>query len=304
MQSPNAPNTDRPAGPLQPAFVDGTSPGVRARGYGIDPAKPGTLVDLDRSAGQAAETVAPPAVSVILPVYNESGLIGHTFAAVAEFAGAHPEYEFLFVDDGSADETPRTLRDRIARARESGVCNVQLVAYRPNQGKGHAVKVGVEHARGGFVLFTDGDLAYSLDHLPRLVARLESKDVVIGSRALVHRSERNTTVLRRITGWTFNRMARVILGLPHKDTQAGLKGFRADAARKIFSMEHLGGFAFDVELVYIARRLKMSVGEIPAYVSEEHSYKISKVNLVRDSVRMFWALIDIRQSAWRGRYGR
>lgn len=238
-------------------------------------------------------------VSVVLPVFNESDLIRATFDAVLAFSREHPEYRFIFVDDGSSDSTPAILRSLIDSAPD---CGIDLHAYTQNRGKGHAVKAGVSIATGACVLFTDGDLAYSLDHLPKLVQSLETSDVVIGSRSLVQREQRNTTALRRLMGWTFNRCVRIALGLPFSDTQAGLKGFRIDAARRIFALEHLGGFAFDVELVYIAKRLGMSISQIPAHVSEAHSYKVSKVNMLRDPLRMLSAVADVRISDWKGRY--
>lgn len=274
--------------------LSATSPGLRPLAMEIDPA--GAFAP-DSPASQG--TPAATRVSVVLPVYNEAGLIDQTFAAVASFAAEHAEYDFLFVDDGSSDQTAAKLRALITR---TGIDRIALLSYSPNRGKGHAVKAGIQATRGDLVLFTDGDLAYSLDHLPTLVSALASADVVIGNRNLVHTSERNTTLRRRIMGWTFNRCARVILGMNFSDTQAGLKGFRRDAAERVFALEHLGGFAFDVELVYIAKRLGYRIAEIPAHVSEAHSYKVSKVNLLRDPARMFGALVDVRASAWKGRY--
>ena len=101
-------------------------------------------------------------------------------------------------------------------------------------------------------------------------------------------------------GWTFNRLARLALGLPHPDTQAGLKGFRRDVARTLFARQRVAGFGFDVEVLYLARRLGYRVGEIPARVSAG-SYAASQVDLVRDPLRMFRDLVSIR---WRGAIGR
>lgn len=247
-------------------------------------------------------------VCVVLPVFNESCLIRQTFAAVEAFAADHPEYRFLFVDDGSSDPTPSVLLSLIAHARARNVHSIDLLARPANAGKGAVIKAGFHHAGwddpSGLLLFTDGDLAYPLDHLPKLVEGLKTADVVIGSRSLVARAERNTTPLRKVMGWTFNRCARVILGLRHRDTQAGLKGFRAHAAREIFARQRLGGFAFDVEVVYLAKRLGLRIGEVPAVVSEEHSYKRSKVHMLRDPLRMFRALIDVRVNALLGLYDR
>jgi dolichyl-phosphate beta-glucosyltransferase len=282
-----------------------SAPGVAARPLGleIDPAQPGRLRPIQPGDG-VGKAPAQTRVQVVLPFYNEAGLIRTTFTEVEKFGMEHPEYAFLFVDDGSSDETAATLRMLISES-DIPESRLGLISYTPNRGKGQAVKAGIEGATADFVLFTDGDLAYSMDHLPKLAAALAAgADVAIGSRSLVHKSERNTTPMRKVMGWTFNKCARLILGLKHKDTQAGLKGFRIQAAREIFRRQRLGGFAFDVELCYLARRLGYTVAEIPAYVSEAHSYKVSKVNLFKDPIRMFGALIDVRMNAIMGRYGK
>lgn len=285
--------------------------GARPLPKGYAPAPGGGLVELDHPRAApagvrprsplTAAVLAPPTVTAVLPVYNEAGLIDSTLADVELFALENPHYTFVFVDDGSSDETADKIRARLlaSPARDQ----IRLITYAPNRGKGHAIRAGVSAAATDLVLFTDGDLAYSLDHLPVLAAALETHDVVIGSRSLVDKGERNTSTPRKIMGWTFNKCAKAMLGLPYRDTQAGLKGFRADAARLIFDHQRLSGFAFDVELVYIARRMGLSVGEIPARVSEAHSYKRTKVHLLRDPARMFWALVDVRINAALGLYG-
>lgn len=309
--SPTPPFTPAQENDAQAAAAPAMANGVKA----VPQTRPVALeVDASGTVRQAATSGAgadrpkprqPVAmrVQVVLPFYNEAGLIRATFDEVEKFGLAHPDYGFLFVDDGSVDSTAATLRQLIAES-DMPESRLRLISYSPNRGKGQAVKAGIDGATADFVLFTDGDLAYSMDHLPRLALALEAADVVIGSRALVHRSERNTTRMRRLMGWTFNKCARAILGLPYQDTQAGLKGFRLAAAREIFARQHLGGFAFDVELVYLAKRLGHSIAEVPAHVSESHSYKVSKVNLFKDPMRMFWALVDVRMNAIAGKYGR
>ncbi len=289
------------AHPPQPPHSLPTSAPHRALGLELDPAQPGRLRPI-LPANRAPTAPVRTRVQVVLPFYNEQGLIRTTFTEVEKFGLGHPEYAFVFVDDGSSDETAATLRMLISES-DIPEARLGLISYAPNRGKGRAVRAGIEGATADFVLFTDGDLAYSMDHLPKLAAALETADVAIGSRSLVHTSERNTTPMRRVMGWTFNKCARLILGLRHKDTQAGLKGFRIAAAREIFRRQRLGGFAFDVELCYLARRLGYTVAEIPAHVSEQHSYKVSKVNLIKDPIRMFGALLDVRMNALLGRYG-
>jgi glycosyltransferase involved in cell wall biosynthesis len=258
-----------------------------------------THKDLMAAMQPPTRVAVQPKITVILPVYNEAGLIASTFQAVLEFARQHPGYHFRFVDDGSVDQTSAILRRLI---QENGAEEVSLVSYPKNGGKGHAVRVGVEGAKDPLICFTDGDLAYSLDHLPLVVAALAMYDVVIGSRALINEGQRNIRFMRKLLGGGYNLLARLILNMKYRDTQAGLKGFRREAARQVFAKQRLTDFSFDVELVYIARRLKMHVAEIPAHVSEHHSYKVSKVQLFRDPLRMFGALFKIRYNGLVGRY--
>jgi glycosyltransferase involved in cell wall biosynthesis len=274
-----------------------------------DPAPPGPAGQVEIFVATHKEMMAvlqPPAIAavqpkitVILPVYNEEGLIASTYRDVLDFARAHPGYHFRFVDDGSRDQTAAILRRLI---EESGADEVSLVSYPTNGGKGHAVRVGVEGSQDPLVCFTDGDLAYSLDHLPLVVAALAMYDVVIGSRALINEGQTNIRLIRKLLGGGFNLLARVILNMKYRDTQAGLKGFRREAARQVFARQQLTDFSFDVELVYIARKRKLHVAEIPAHVSAHHSYKVSKVRLFRDPLRMFGALLRIRYNSFVGRY--
>lgn len=242
-----------------------------------------------------------PIIDVILPVYNESGLVATVFPQIRAFAQEHGQFRFLFVDDGSTDDSARRIEKHIA---DSGMSDrLRLHRCQTNGGKGMAIHTGFSLAEGDLLIFTDGDLAYSLDHLLLLADALRLNDVVIGSRSLVESGQKNIKLSRKIMGWTFNRFVRLILHLPYSDTQAGLKGFRKEAARNIFRRQHLFDFAFDVELVYLARKLGYRIGEVAARVSESHSYKISTVNMARDPMRMFIALWKVRINSWRNVYG-
>ncbi len=238
-------------------------------------------------------------ISVILPVFNEAALVKPVFDAVLDFAQRHTEYEFLFVDDASTDDTAGLLSKRI---EEAGLDCIRLMSYQPNGGKGLAICRGIEATQGDLVIFTDGDLAYSLDHLPVIANALKLNDVVIGSRSLVESGQHNIKLTRRFMGWVFNRLARLILHLPYRDTQAGLKGFTRVAAHEIVSRQRLFDFSFDVEMVYIARTRGFRIGEVAARVADHHSYKISTVNIWRDPLRMFLALWKVRINSWRGLY--
>ena len=199
----------------------------------------------------AIMTTAPD-VLVVLPLYNESATLRGTFAAVAAFAAAQPRFRFLFVDDGSADDTVAVFAGVAPRG-----ARINFYAMPANGGKGAAIRAGFAHATADdrYLLFTDGDLAYDLDHLHRLVERLDAgADVVIGSRSLCVNHE-HVTLPRRLLGRAFNRLTRLALGMHHDDTQAGLKGFTAPAAAAIFGRLTLLRFAFDAEAPFLAHRL-------------------------------------------------
>lgn len=237
--------------------------------------------------------------SIILPVYNEQACIDHTFDSVLEYAQAHPAYDFIFVSDGSTDQTAQILERRIAT---SGSDRIQVLAYPQQGGKGYAVRRGIELAEGDCICFIDGDLAYSLDHLDLLLSKLELYEVAIGCRSLVPDGNQGLKPIRKIAGKIYNTLSRRILNLQYVDMQAGLKGFQRAAAKRLFSLQELTGFSFDVELIYLARKFDYAIAEIPARVSSSHARKLSKVNLLGDSLRMLGDLLRIRLNDWMGRY--
>lgn len=240
-----------------------------------------------------------PEVSVILPVYNQFRHAAEVFDTVLGYARRSPGYHFVFVDDGSTDETFRILQERVRAAQDQ---RVSAISYVPNRGKGHAVKTGAAKCDGDIICFMDGDLAYTLDHLVTLVEGLRSHDVVIGSRHLSGRRQENISLRRRVLGWAFNRLARWILHLPYPDTQAGLKGFRRHVARRLFGAQRIHGFSFDAEMLFLARRYGYRIAQVPAQVSAGHSYNTGKIRLLRDSLIMLAELVRIRYHALRGSY--
>lgn len=245
-----------------------------------------------------------PRVCVALPLYNAGSEAVRVLDELVAFAPKVQTWEFLFVDDGSTDGTATALRKRLAAI---GIVEPELAArfgvlsYAPNAGKGHAVRVAALESDAEYFLFTDGDLAYSPDHLLRLFERLQSADVVIGSR-LEHDEGYGARPLRNIMGRVFNYIAGIVLSIRYRDTQAGLKGFRSRAAHDVFSRIRIRDFSFDVEVLYIARKLGYSIAEIPAHVDPAHRRNSSTVNLVRDPIRMFWSLCKIRVNKILGLY--
>lgn len=239
-------------------------------------------------------------ISVILPIYNEAECINTTFDSVLGYSKIHPFYQFIFVNDGSTDDTQNILEKKIFETPKNH--HISLISYRQNQGKGYAIKKGVESSIGNYVCFIDSDLAYSLSHLDLLVNQLELFDVVIGCRSLNNENVKRVKPIRFLAGKLFNLMAQGILSLKFSDVQAGLKGFRRDVAQTLFDKQTIKRFCFDVELIYLAQKMGYTIGEIPALVSVAHLNKISKVNLIRDSGRMLQSLIKIRMNDILGLY--
>ncbi|PSB32456.1 glycosyltransferase [Stenomitos frigidus] len=248
---------------------------------------------------QTERRLKPYKVTVVLPIYNEQACINETFDAVLEYARYHPTYQFIFVNDGSVDQTQQRLESRLAHCQTE---QMTLASYTPCRGKGHAVKTGVALGAGDYVCFLDSDLAYSLDHLDRLLDELKEADIVIGCRNLLPGGAKGVHPTRRLAGRVFNLLSQWILALNFSDMQAGIKGFRMQTARRLFAKQVLTGFSFDVELVYLAKKQGCQIGEIPVSVSMHHAQKTSNVHLLKDSLRMLLDLFRIRYYDMTKRY--
>jgi dolichyl-phosphate beta-glucosyltransferase len=234
-------------------------------------------------------------LSVVVPAFGEAERIAMTVttlrSALAPFA-ADSELEIIVVDDGSNDDT----------ADEARRAGADIVArHDVNRGKGAAVRTGVLIANGRSIVFTDSDLSYTPDQIPRLVELVEQGwDVVVGSR----RHTDTTTLVRagrvrEIGGRAINLLTRAVLLGHYRDTQCGLKTFRSDAARLIFSHSMVNGFAFDVEVFHLVERYHLSLTEVPVRI--ENSPR-STVRVVRDAVRLVRDLFRVRRWSVEGRY--
>jgi glycosyltransferase involved in cell wall biosynthesis len=248
------------------------------------------------------------AAFIAMPMRNEADLAPVVVATVAEYLRAAPHASVLLVDDASTDATADAVAKALASLDLSPEMRerLNLVRLKTHVGKAGAIlaafsKVEPQAGAASHFLFTDGDLAYDLNQLDALCRALKQADVAIGVRT--GRDERPGTI-RFVMGQTFNALTRLVLGLPHRDTQAGLKGFRMAAARAILPRLRRRDFSFDAEALFIARRLDLRVAEIPASVSPAHQSKPSRVNLILDPVRMALGLVSVRWDAFRGKYPR
>lgn len=239
----------------------------------------------------------PSSVLLVLPVYNEAEEVEKVCKTLRLFLGKHRHCRAIIVDDGSTDGTAEAFRRKLR-----GLRNISVMGLHENGGKGRAIRLAFAGAKEDLLIFMDGDLAYPLSHLEPMISALKKHDVVIGSRSMAPQAEAGLPKRRAFLGWGFNRLACALLGFSYPDTQAGLKGFRSRAARELFRRQKVDGFAFDAELLYLAKRLGLRVGQIPAQVSGAHSYKTARVKLTADTLLCLWDFLRIRFRSWTGQY--
>jgi len=239
-----------------------------------------------------------PEISIVIPSYNEELRLPVTLEKIAGYLPSlGGETEILVVDDGSKDRTAE-----VAESFRRIFPNLRVISNGVNRGKGFSVRHGMLEARGRAVLFTDADLSAPIEEAPKLLEALKTYDVAIGSRALdrslitVHESR-----FREFAGIVFNTIVRLVLRLPFVDTQCGFKAFRRERCQIIFKQQRIERFGFDPELLYLARHHGLRTVEIP--VRWGHS-PATKVNMLRDSIQMFFDIFTIRWNSLLGRYRR
>ena len=236
-------------------------------------------------------------ISVVFPCYNNELFIGSTIESVLDFSKKNLEYNFIFVNDGSTDKTLDIIREKTRGKRK-----FKVVSYDKNMGKGFAVRRGIESSEGDYICFTDSDLAYDLEHLKIFSKQLENCDLVIGNRSLAN-NEKKIKFMRVLAGKVHNLLSRVVLGLTYIDMQAGIKGYRKEVAKDLFRRQKINDYSFDVEVVYLAKKKRYRIEELPAKLSIEHQSIGSNINLAKDSINMFSNLFRIRLNDLFGRYG-
>lgn len=229
-------------------------------------------------------------LSIIIPAYNEEIRLGPTLDDIKLYMdGRGMDYEVIVVDDGSTDGTAG-----LAKTSELGrIGRLTVVSNEKNMGKGFSVKRGVEKARGEYVLFSDADLSTPISEMEKLLAGLKGgADVAIGSRSSTdsHIVVRQP-IFRQTMGKVFNLLVRFILGERISDTQCGFKAFRSHAAKSLFSEMSVAGFAFDAEILFLARKRGLKVVE--AGVVWKNS-PISKVSPISSSFSMLRDVLKVR----------
>lgn len=198
------------------------------------------------------------------------------------------------MDDGSTDNTAETVE-------ALGDTRVRLLRNPGNRGKGYSVRNGMLAATGDWRLFTDADLSAPIEELGRLFAEVKrtGASVAIGSRAIDRRliSVRQSWI-RETAGRIFNIAMRAVTGLDFEDTQCGFKLFTAEAAQRIFKRQLLDGFGFDVEALYIARKLGIKVVEVPVRWAHAEGTKVG----LTAGLKAFFDPLRVRWNNLKGLY--
>lgn len=229
-------------------------------------------------------------LSLIIPAYNEALRLPSTLKRMVEYLSARDfTVEVIVVDDGSSDNTAE-----VARQELEGKLPYQVLRNEPNRGKALSVKRGLLEGKGKYLLFSDADLSTPIEEAEKLLAELErGADVAIASRQLpgsiltVHQPR-----YREVAGRMFGilNMAILLPGIP--DSQCGFKAFKRAAAHEILSHQQLSGWAFDAELLFIARKLGYTIAQVPV---TWHNDPNSKVHMIRDGFKMVADLFRIRR---------
>ncbi len=233
-----------------------------------------------------------PAISVVIPAFNEGKRIGSTLAATFAYLEKNsPQSEIIVADDGSTDATTEIARREFA---QHSSLTTRILRQESNRGKGAAVRAGLLAATKPVGVFFDADLSTPIEELPKIVEPVERNevDLAFGSRALDRRLiGRRQPFRREQAGRVYNLLVRFSTGLPYWDTQCGFKAFRLEACRPILQAARVDGFGFDVELLFLAQRAGLWMREVPVRWNHEEG---SKVNFLQDSVNMLSEVVSLR----------
>ena len=234
----------------------------------------------------AAET---PKLSVVVPCFNEEKRLPRTIERIESYLSSRNDsYELILVDDGSTDGTRAVMQEAAARNPA-----IRIQALLRNRGKGRALAEGVRASRGEAVLVTDADLSTPIEELAKLEAAVAAgAGVAIGSRSIKgSRVELSQPIYRVVMGKAFNVLVQIVLLPGIWDTQCGFKLFRGDIAREVFDGLTTDGFGYDPEVLYLAKKKRVRIAEVPVVWRNSAP---TKVMAVRSSADMFRHVLRVR----------
>lgn len=229
-------------------------------------------------------------LSIIIPAYNEEKRIDNTLRKCLKYLKSKKcNFEMIVVNDGSKDNTVKIVRK---------FRNVKLIDNKINHGKGFVVRQGMLKARGDYVLFCDADLSTPIEEVDNLMKYTKDYDVIIASRA-VKESRVKTLQYRKLLGRVFAFFVNLLIVWGISDTQCGFKLFSKETAKKIFRKQTINGWAFDVEVLFLARKFGYKIKEVG--VRWEH-FDHKDVTPTGQSLKMLKEVLKIRWNSITGRY--
>ena len=230
-------------------------------------------------------------------MYNEEILISKTLKYVLNyFEYKAYDYEIIVVDDKSTDNS-------VSFVKKLNHPKIKLICKEKNEGKGSAIKEGMKHVSKDYVGFMDADLPYDLTDIGNMIEKLKIYDLAIGSRAIEgSKVEAHPNWYRILLSKVFCNIRNILFKLDIKDTQSGIKFFKKEAANKIFDKQLVKGFGFDTEILSLAKKYNYKIKEVPVSLLKEHSFKKSKLNPIRDSLKIFFDLLFIKFNDFKGKY--
>jgi glycosyltransferase involved in cell wall biosynthesis len=236
-------------------------------------------------------------LSVIIPAYNEEKRISKTLISVAQFLQQQIYLsEILVVVDGATDNTLTVLKNL-----QKQILNLKVVENSENHGKGWVVKQGMLEASGDIRVFMDADNSTTINEIKKFLPYFEKGfDIVIGSRRIEGANiAKKQPWVRDLQGSIFRFIVHIFVPLGVTDSQCGFKAFSAKATKQIFSLQCIYRWAFDVEILAIARKFKLKIQEAPVtWVNDEESHvKFS------GKIKMLLEVLQIRINLWLGKYG-
>ena len=243
-----------------------------------------------------------PFVSIIIPAYNEEARLPPTLQRIAAYLRQQSyRAEVLVVENGSNDHTAAVVRQFIAQHNEPGD-NFTIQLLQSAKGKGAAVKHGMLHGQGNYLVMSDADLSVPIEDLSKFLPPLlptHSFDIAIASREVTGAVRHGEPGYRHLMGRVFNFLVRVMAVPEIHDTQCGFKCFTREAAQFLFPLQRIDGWGFDVEVLHIASRHDLQMIEIPV---DWYYGQNSRVEPVRDTINMVKELIKVRINGRRGYY--
>lgn len=239
--------------------------------------------------------MSTPFLSIVIPAHNEESRLPRTLGQIFSFLEKQNySSEVIIVENGSSDRTLEFAQEYALRRPNL------IVFHEERRGKGNAVRHGMLEARGEYRFICDADLSMPIEELQKFIPHVpDDFDIAIGSREAPGAIRYNEPSYRHLGGRAINLLIRLLILPGLNDTQCGFKCFRAETTEVIFRQQTLAGWSFDIELLYLARRKKLKVKEIPIqwYFDPD-----SKVNAVRDALRMIGDIFRIHLNTMRGKY--